>query len=180
MVGCYLIALIVSVFIQSRKIKPLWHKFLLKIPLIGNFLALSQITRFCRNLGTLLASGVAVVDALEVTAETLSNLAFKNEVLLLKTDVEKGKNISDVLDKHKNSNFPPVAVKMIGVGEKTGKLDETLIYLSDFFEEEIDNISKNLSTIIEPILLITIGIAVGLVALAIITPIYELTGSIRR
>jgi type II secretory pathway component PulF len=69
---------------------------------------------------------------------------------------------------------------MITVGEHTGKLDETLLYLADFYEEEIDTLSKNLSTILEPLLLLTVGIIVGFVAIAIISPIYELTGSLRR
>ena len=76
--------------------------------------------------------------------------------------------------------MPAIVNKMISVGEKTGKLDDSLIYLSEFYEEEIDDISKNLSTILEPILLIGIGIVVGFIALAIISPIYELTGSVRR
>lgn len=176
------VVLMFSISFASRieALKPFWHKLLLKLPLIGNFLSLAQLTTFTRNLGTLLSSGVPVTEAVETTANTLSNISFKNEVLLIKKSIEKGKNISEALDLHKHSNFPPVAIKMIGIGEKTGKLDETLVYLSDFFEEEIDNISKNLSTIIEPVLLITIGIAVAFVALAIISPIYELTGSIRR
>ena len=175
-----IITVILVVLSRSPVIKPTLHRLILKTPLIGNFLGLAQITRFTRNLGTLLSSGVPVSEAVETTAYTLSNLSYRNEVLVLKKSIEKGKNISESLESHKHSNFPPVAVKMIGIGEKTGKLDDTLIYLSDFFEEEIDNISKNLSTIIEPVLLIGIGIAVAFVALAIISPIYELTGTIRQ
>ena len=77
------------------------------------------------------------------------------------------------------SRFSPIAVKMIGVGEKTGKLDEAFLYLGDFFEEEVDNIAKNLSVVLEPIILLVIGLIVGFVALAIISPIYNLTGSIK-
>ena len=76
--------------------------------------------------------------------------------------------------------FPPLVSRMISVGEKTGKLDETLLYLGDFFEDEVDDISRNLSTILEPALLIVIGLVVGFVAISIISPIYQLTGSIRR
>ena len=76
--------------------------------------------------------------------------------------------------------YPPLVSRMVSIGEKTGNLDETLLYLGDFYDEEIDDFSQNLSTILEPILLITIGLGVGFVALAIISPIYELTGSIRK
>ena len=76
--------------------------------------------------------------------------------------------------------LPSIMTKMIGIGEKTGKLDETLLYLGDFFEEEVDETTKNLSTIIEPVMLLVIGLVVGFVALAIISPIYQLTGSIKK
>jgi len=79
-----------------------------------------------------------------------------------------------------NSEFPPIVTKMIAVGERTGKLDEVLLYLADFYDDEIDDMSKTLPSTIEPILLITIGLVVGFVAIAIITPIYEITGSIGR
>ena len=81
---------------------------------------------------------------------------------------------------HRFHFLPVIMTKMVGIGEKTGKLDETLLYLGDFFEEEVDETTKNLSTIIEPVLLLVIGVAVGFIALAIISPIYQLTGSIKK
>lgn len=84
------------------------------------------------------------------------------------------------MEKNKYFEFPPLVYRMISIGEKTGKLDESLLYLGDFYEEEVDDIGKNISTTLEPILLIIIGLGVGFMALAIISPIYELTGSIRK
>ena len=167
-------------FTRNRATKPIWHALLLSAPLIGNFTRYVQLARVTRNLGTLITSGIPLAEAVKTTAETMTNISYKKDMMRIKKELEDGKSISEALSAKRYKNFPPVAVKMIGVGERTGKLDETLLYLSDFFEEEIDNISKNLSTVIEPILLIAIGLGVGVVALAIISPIYELTGSIRR
>lgn len=171
---------IFALLFKLKSLKPTRDKLILALPLLGSFLALGQVTRFCRNLGTLLQSGVPIDEALVNTAESLSNSVFKNEVLRVAKSLEKGKGVADGFGSLRRSHFPPVAVKMMEVGEKTGKLDETLLYLADFFEEDIDNVSKNLSTVIEPILLIGIGLAVAFVALAIISPIYELTGTIRN
>ena len=178
--GLVFFLFISSLILRLPKIKPWWHKVILKFPLFGKMLTYNQLARFTRNLGTLIRSGVPVTKSLETTAATLSNLKFKADLIEINQSLAKGKNIGVALDQKKFSEFPPLVSKMISVGEKTGKLDETLLYLGDFYEEEIDNISKSLTTILEPILLIAIGLVVGFVALAIISPIYELTGSISR
>ncbi|MFA6249909.1 MAG: type II secretion system F family protein [Candidatus Shapirobacteria bacterium] len=169
-----------SLAINLPAIKPYYHQFLLRLPMIGNLIAYSQLSRFARNLGTLIKSGVPLSQSLTVTSGTLSNLSFISAVQAMNQHLTKGKNLADTLSQSRLQVFPPLAREMISVGEKTGKIDETLLYLGDFYEEEIDDISKNLSTTLEPILLIVIGLVVGFVALAIISPIYELTGSIRR
>jgi type II secretory pathway component PulF len=110
----------------------------------------------------------------------LSNYRFRNDLLAISRQLTKGKNIGDSMREGKYDIFPPIVSRMISVGEKTGRLDETLLYLGDFYEDEVDDISKNLSTILEPILLIGIGLVVGFVALSIISPIYQITGSIHR
>ncbi|MDH5533908.1 MAG: type II secretion system F family protein [Candidatus Pacebacteria bacterium] len=169
-----------SLFVQLRPIKIHWDKFLLKIPLFGTMIKYGQLARFTRNFGVLIQAGLPINRSLEVTANTLSNLQFNIHVMELSANLKKGKNISDILEDKKYPEFPTLISKMVGVGEKTGKLDETLIYLGDFYEDEIDNISKSLTTVLEPIMLLGIGLVVAFVAFAIISPIYELTGSIRR
>jgi len=184
--GIFIMAAVISlstIFVLAIRlpmIKPIWHKFLIKIPIIGKFLIYGQLVRFSRNFGMLLKSGIPVTKSMDITADTLSNIKFKEDLRELVKHLEKGKNISKALSQAKYNEFPPIVVKMIAVGEKTGKLDETLIYLANFYEDEIDDMSKTLPTTIEPILLISIGIVVGFVALSIITPIYELTGAIGR
>ena len=178
------VGVLITIFILSRilalpKIKPKWQALILRAPLFGRLISYGQLARFCRNLATLLKSGVPVTKSLLTTAKTLSNLKFSGDLDKVAQEITKGKNIGDILEQKGYSEYPPLVSKMIKVGEKTGKLEETLAYLGDFYEEEIDDISKNLTTILEPIMLLTIGLVVGFVALAIISPIYELTGSIR-
>ena len=165
------------ILIQKPKIKYLWQKFLLHFPLFGTMISYGLLARFSRNLGVILKSGISITTGLDVTANSLDNLVFKEAINLSEEAVKKGKPLGEIISKL--PIFPSLVSKMISVGEKTGKLDESLLYLADFYEEEIDNISKNLTTILEPILLIIIGLVVGFVALAIISPIYELTGSIK-
>lgn len=179
-IGSIILLILGRFAIQMHPIKPYWHALLLKIPLMGQIIAYSQLAHLGRNLGTMLRSGVPVSRALEVTANTLTNLKFRNDLIRVSGSLTKGKSIGETLKTGRFSEYPPIVYRMIAIGEKTGKLDETLLYLGDFYEDEIDDLSKNLANILEPILLVVIGIAVGFVALAIITPIYELTGSIRR
>lgn len=164
---------------KTPAVKPKWHAFLLKAPIFGRLIHFNELARFCRNLGTLLKSGVPISHSLEITGKTLNNAAFQNGLSHLATEVTKGKPLAGAMDDFLEV-FPRVVSKMVTVGEKTGKLEEVLLYLGDFYEDEIDDFSKNLTTILEPVLLIAIGLVVGFVALAVISPIYELTGSINR
>lgn len=178
--GAVLAFVLFLLTVRSRPVKPLWHRFLLHFPIVGPFLTNVQLARFTRNFGTLLQSAVPAVRGLEVTAGTLSNLTFRADLLAVSEMLAQGTSIADALSDERFQEFPPLVSKMILVGERTGRLPETLLYLGDFYEEEIDTFTKNLTTILEPLLLLGIGLVVGFVALAIISPIYELTGSIRR
>lgn len=179
LIGFGVLVLLITLLMKNEKIKLFIHTLLLKLPIIGQFVAYVQLATLTRNLAILLKNAVPITLALEITARTLSNRGFRNDTLHLAKEVEGGKPISEILEKKKYAKFPSIVVKMTSVGEKTGKLDENLFYLSDFFEEDIDNISKNMTTLLEPILLVVIGLMVGFLALSIISPIYELTGSIR-
>jgi len=176
--GLALVFVLVRMAIETSFIKPHWHKFLLKVPTFGKLITFGQSSRFARNFGTLIASGVPIPVALETSANTLTNLVFKNHFLSTKEALLKGQNISEFLEKKHYKEIPPLLVKMLKVGEQTGNLEEVLEYLSDFYEEEIDNITRDLTTVLEPIMLIGIGLAVGFIALAIIGPIYKLTSSV--
>lgn len=172
--------ILLRIFVNLPKVKPLWHAFLLAVPIFGPFNQSAQLALFSRNLGVMLKSGLPIKKALDIQYGITSNLVFKSYIEKLQKSVNKGKSIEDELNSGAFSLMSPIAIKMIGVGEKTGKLDEVLLYLGDFFEDEVDNTAKNLSVVLEPIILLVIGLIVGFVALAILSPIYELTGSIKR
>ena len=177
-IGAVLLLILLKMAIQRPAIKPYWHKLLLKLPVLGKLTVFGQTARFCRNFATLIASGVPIPESLETASNTLTNVIYQRHLLSAKSALIKGQNISEYLDRKKYKEIPALLVKMLRVGEKTGNLEDVLTYLSEFYEEEIDNITKDLTTILEPIMLIGIGLAVGFVALAIIGPIYKLTGSV--
>lgn len=179
-IGLFLFAAIVKRILQTSRVKPVWHNFLLKAPVLGNINTSIQIANLTRNLGTLLKSGVPIVDSLAISSKTTNNQCLKDDLLRISRAVEKGASIGDFMRKNKFERFPILFSRMIAVGERTGQLDETLLYLADFYEEEADNVTKNLSTIIEPVILIVVGLGVGFLALSIISPIYQLTGTIGR
>lgn len=178
--GFYILAamVILVVFLgfisRIRLIKILIHKIILKLPIAGVISRDVNLSHFSRTLGILLKSGVPIVKALDITGTTLKNSVYRKELEKVAADVQKGKPISDYLKK-KETLFPLMVSRMVGVGEKTGNLEESLLYVGNFYEEEVARTLKSLSTILEPILLLIIGLAVGFIALAIISPIYEIT-----
>lgn len=159
--------------------KPFFHKLWLNTPIAKDIIKQANLARFARTLGSLLASGVNIVEALHISSETATNHYYQQALINVKRTTSRGSRLAVGLGKYKNY-FPDMAVRMIAVGEESGKLEETLFYLADFYEAEVDNTTKNLSTLIEPILLITIGLGVGFLALSIITPIYGITGGVSK
>lgn len=166
--------------LQTSSVKPRWHRLLLSLPAIGSLLQNIILASLCRDLGVMLKSGLTITSALEAEFKALDNLVYKEYISDLLKAVGKGKKISEELNDEKYYLIPEIAAKMIGVGENTGKLEDTLLYLGDFFEEEVDDTTKNLANILEPLLLLGIGLVVAFVALAIISPIYQLTGGIKK
>lgn len=171
-VAALMVILVLLSRIQSVRFQ--LHKFFLKLPIIGLISKNVNLSQFSRTLNTLLKSGLPVVSALDITRTTLGNLVYQRELERILSEVQEGKSISDYLIKRKVV-FPIMVSRLVKVGEKTGALEETLLYIGDFYEIEIDKSLKSLSTILEPILLIIVGLAVGFIALAIITPIYGIT-----
>lgn len=162
------------------KFRKFFHWLLLSTPLLGIFLRNMHLSSLCRNIGMMLRAGLSITRALEVEYKATSNLIFKEYIERLQVSVARGGTISGELSTGDFDKIPSLVAKMIDVGERTGKLDESFLYLGDFFEEEIDDTSKNFSAILEPLLLLFIGLVVAFVALAIISPIYSLTGSVQR
>lgn len=150
---------------------------LLRIPIAGQIARTYNAANFCRTLGITIQAGIHLTEAAHITANITKNLVYKRAYMDVVTHVTRGEKISTTLSKYK-SLFPDMLPHMIMIGETTGSLSQTLAYLSDLYEAEVDEHTKNLSNSIEPILLMTMGILVGLIAISVITPIYEVTKSL--
>jgi len=160
-------------FYKTPTGKKIFHKIFLRTPIVGTLVMKLNSARFSRILSSLLNSGVSLVESLKITSDTLGNYYFKKSILEASEDVQKGKSLSEILDT-KNTPFPFLVIKMIKVGEDTGKTPEILNKLAGFYEEEVDQTTQNLSSVIEPVLMVAVGIAVAIFAIAIIKPIYSL------
>lgn len=171
--------ILISLILKIPKIKLWKDRQILRFPLIGRLLVEKEVASFSRNLGTLIKSGLPIFESLKICASSQTNLEYKRIITSLSTNLEKGSNISDFLKKPTcKLLFPRLVTDMISVGEKTGSVDKSLFYVSEFYEEDIEETAKNLTTILEPVVLVIIGLMVAFIALAIIGPIYQLTGSL--
>ncbi len=158
----------------SPKFRYFMHWLSLHLPLFGRLLKYYYMTNFCRTLGLLLKSGINVVEAVTITGDTMSNLVYKRECQQMVAIVTRGERISAYIE-NRQQYFPDFTAHLIAVGETTGSLSDTLMYLSNMYETEVSDMTKNLSNSIEPILMIFMGLIVGFVAVSVITPIYEVT-----
>jgi len=174
-----ILAILIRILAKAKRSKHFFHHLYLKLPVIKKLSYHINLARFSRILGTLLKSGVPIIESLEITATTLGNAVYQKEVEKAIQGVKKGQSLASVL-MPEEKYFPKIVTRMINVGEKTGNLDEILFYLARFYEDEVDNATKNLSTTLEPVLLIFIGVAIGFIGIAIISPIYQLSGSLKR
>ena len=162
---------------RVNQIKPFWHRLLMLIPYINSIQRNAAIAQITNSLSTLLDSGIPIREAIPMAAQSTENRVFRQALINTLPTIEAGHTLNDGLRKAKRT-FPGMVTTLVEIGEETGTLTETLTYLSDYYESEVDNAIKNLTTALEPILLIFIGIIVGGTVLAIITPIYDVTGSI--
>jgi type IV pilus assembly protein PilC len=152
---------------------------ILKIPFIGRLIIEREVATFARNLSTLIKSGLPIFEGLKICGSSQVNLEYKRVIKGLSDSLEKGISIGDFLKKPGcKLLFPRLVADMVAVGEKTGSVDQSLIYIGQFYEEDIEETARNLTTIMEPAILIVIGLMVAFIALAIIGPIYQLTGSL--
>lgn len=150
---------------------------LLKLPAIKNIVIKVNCARFARIYSSLLHSGVSVVDALNIVANTLSNTFFKDAIMESRNKIQRGVSLSSVISEYPKI-FPIIFAQMIKVGEETGKTEDMMAKLAEFYEEEVNQITKNLSSIIEPVLMLVIGAAVGFFAVAMLTPMYSVLENI--
>lgn len=150
---------------------------IMHMPVIKIITQQANSARMSRTLSSLLSSGVDVVSAITITRDVMQNSYYKDVLAEAETEIQKGAQISDVFEKHQKI-YPPMVTEMVSVGEETGKLPDMFQQIATFFEAEVDQKTKDLSTIIEPILMVVIGAAVGFFAVSMIMPIYSLSSSI--
>jgi type IV pilus assembly protein PilC len=152
-------------------------KLLLKAPVLGDLLRKSAVSRFTRTLGTLISSGVSILDGLEITARTAGNMVIHNAVMESRASIAGGETIAGPLAKSKV--FPPMVISMIAVGEQTGGLDEMLTKIADFYDDEVDAAVSALLSLMEPIMIVVLGVIVGGMVVAMYLPIFDMVNAVQ-
>ncbi len=147
-------------------------RMVLKLPILGVLMQKIAVARFCRTLATLMASGVPILDGLEITARTAGNAIIEDAIMAVRKGVESGLTVAQPLKE--SGVFPPMVVQMIGVGEQTGALDAMLSKIADFYEEEVDQAVANLLTLMEPVMILFLGVTVGGIVISMYLPLFDL------
>src|SRR4051812_36711404 len=152
-------------------------KLLLKMPVLGDVLRKSAVSRFTRTLGTLIGSGVSILDGLEITAKTAGNRVIQDAIMESRASIAGGETISAPLQK--SQVFPPMVISMIAVGEQTGGLDEMLSKIADFYDEEVDAAVSGLLSLMEPVMIVFLGAVVGGMVVAMSLPIFDMINAVQ-
>jgi type IV pilus assembly protein PilC len=147
-------------------------RMVLKLPILGILMQKIAVARFCRTLATLMASGVPILDGLEITARTAGNAIIEDAIMAVRKGVEGGLTVAQPLKE--SGVFPPMVVQMIGVGEQTGALDAMLSKIADFYEDEVDQAVANLLTLMEPVMIAFLGVTVGGIVISMYLPLFDL------
>jgi type IV pilus assembly protein PilC len=160
----------------THKGRRVMDRMVLRMPVLGMLMRKIAVARFCRTLSTLTASGVAIIEGLEITARTAGNSIVEDAIMRVRKAVEEGKTISDPL--RETGVFPPMVVQMISVGESTGALDTMLSKIADFYEDEVDTAVAGLMKLLEPIIITVLGVVIGFIVVAMYMPMFSLISKI--
>jgi type IV pilus assembly protein PilC len=177
LLGFGALAFLIRYIYGKPKGKKFFHRLFLKLPIVGDVLRKIAVARFTRTLGTLLSSGVPILDALEIVAKTAGNVIIEDAIMYARLRISEGKNMAAPLTE--TNVFPPMVVQMVGVGEQTGALDAMLNKIADFYEEEVDVAVGALTSLIEPVMMVGIGGTVGVVLISMYLPIFTIAGKIK-
>lgn len=174
-----LVVLIVVIVktLKTYKGKYYFQALLLKAPVFSPIIKKINLARFARNISSLMKTDILIIKTFQITANVMGNLHYRKSLQDMAEKIKKGGKLTDVINEYPKL-FPPVVVQMVAVGEETGELDSILIELAEFYESEVDQIMENLPSIIEPLLILLLGIGVGGVAIAIVMPMYSITSAI--
>jgi type IV pilus assembly protein PilC len=163
-------------YYQTANGRAVIDRFLLKVPVFGPLLKKIAVARFSRTLGTLVSSGVPILDGLNIVSRTAGNRTIETAILNARASIREGETIADPLNR--SGIFPPMVIQMISVGESTGALDSMLSKIADFYEEEVDIAVANLTSLLEPFLMIFLGVVIGGVVIAMYLPIFQMASAI--
>lgn len=178
--GIIIIIIIIKFSIKHNyKMKLIYDNILLHLPIVNKIIKNYNISNIFRTVGLLLNSNIPLNQTLVITSETTDNSCYQKSFYDISLSINKGKNISDLMYSYPDL-YPDILCHMVATGEKSGDLPETFIYLSEFYENEFDDQTKNLSNSIEPLLMIIMGIIIGFIAISFITPIYEITNALKK
>jgi len=175
--GIVVLAIASSLYFKTKGGRKTKDQIGLSFPVMKNVNKGSMLANISRTLSVLLGSGIPLSKALKITAETVSNVVYSEKLMEVYEQVKSGKTLATALMKYPKL-FPITFVKMIEAGEKTGTLEDNLLYMYDSYSGEVEDMANNLTTLLEPILLVIVGLMIGLLAMTIVAPIYQLTGSI--
>ena len=173
---CILIFFLLRKYHQTENGKALIDSLLLKMPVFGSLFKKIAVARFSRTLGTLVSSGVPILDGLTIVSKTSGNKTIETAILNARTSIREGETIADPLGR--SGIFPPMVIQMISVGESTGALDSMLSKIADFYEEEVDVAVGNLTSLLEPLLMVFLGVVIGGVVISMYLPIFQMASAV--
>ncbi len=161
---------------QTYRGRRVLDNMILNAPVLGEVMRKIAVARFCRTLSTLTKSGVAILDGLEITAKTSGNAIIEDAIMATREEVEAGKTIAEPLGE--TDQFPPMVIQMISVGEKTGAMDTMLSKIADFYEDEVDEAVDNLMALLEPVMIVFLGVVIGWIVISMYMPMFTLISQI--
>jgi len=161
---------------QTENGKTVMDRMLLKAPVFGDLFRKIAVARFSRTLGTLVSSGVPILDGLNIVSKTAGNKVIETAILNARASIREGETIAEPLNR--SNIFPPMVIQMISVGESTGALDSMLTKIAEFYEDEVDVAVGNLTSMLEPLLMIFLGVVIGGVVIAMYLPIFNMASAV--
>ena len=171
-IALVLLVIALNRYYRTPRGRRMVDKMLLRLPVIGQILRKIAVARFCRTLATLTSSGVPILDGLSITAHTAGNAVVEDAIHLTRKGVEEGKTLAEPL--RDTEVFPPMVVQMISVGEQTGELDTMLTKIADFYEDEVDASVENLIALLEPLMILFLGVVIGGIVISMYLPLFDL------
>ena len=169
----FIISICAILFLKTDNGKQVWHKYLLKIPIIGTIIKRIMFIRFSQTLALILRSGIQISEGLQLLSQAIGNRFLNKQILAMKDTIGRGENLTQAAAQ--TQFFSPLMLQMLGVGEETGNLDEMLTEVADFYEREVHYDLQKLNDILEPLIIVTLGIMVLILAMGVFIPMWDIT-----